>query len=108
VISLSTFLLNVSVYTEENLLTEAELELDNIIFSQVKKVSNSLDLKKSEDHTSDKKKILKKLFTEPEAQRQKKSALIEKKVTESSIKKNSVSDIVISSLTALIPTEQKE
>jgi len=69
------------------------------------KVSNSLDLEKSEDHVSDKKEILKKLSVESEAQRQKKSALIEEKVTKSLIKKNSVSDIVMSSLTALIPSE---
>jgi hypothetical protein len=105
VIPLSTPLLNIPVYTEESLLTEAELELDNTTSSQVQKVSNSSDLEKSEDHASGKEEILKKLFTEPEAQRQKKSALVEEKATESSIKKDSISDIIMSSLTALIPTE---
>ena len=66
-ISLSTSLLNISVYTKESLLTEAELKLDNIIFFQVQKVSNSSDLEKSEDHASDKREILKKLSAEPEA-----------------------------------------
>jgi hypothetical protein len=91
---------------------EAKLEEDNTIFSLVQK---ALDFKKSDKiqlpsvaAAFKKKVILKKSFTESEAQRQKKSISAKKKLIKLLIKKISISDIVTDPLIKLIPAEPEK